>query len=89
LCPFDNNKYIRIPSAIEYEGEKVVFWIDTAPRYLYADNVASGNPMGMTDDGGTSIYWYVWMETESKGILKFVDGDDGWWKQYYDVVKLY
>jgi hypothetical protein len=89
LCPHDNNKYIRIPSAIEYEGEKVVFWIDTAPRYLYADNVASGNPMGMTDDGGTSIYWYVWMETESKGILKFSDGDDGWWKQYYDVVKLY
>ena len=45
--------------------------------------------MDMTQEGGTSITWYVWMETPSKGILTFGDGDDGWWRMYYDVTEVY
>ena len=32
---------------------------------------------------------YVWMETASKGILKFTPDDDGWWRMYYDVTEVY
>ena len=89
-CPYDNGEYIKIPTAIEYEGEKVTIWIDPSPKYLYVDNLNDGTyTMGITSEGGTSIYWYVWMETDSKGILTFTDGDDGWWKQYYDVTEIY
>ena len=90
LCPFDNEQYIKIPSSIEYEGETITFWIDQNPKYnKIAENAASGDHlMGMTADGGTSITWYVWMETASKGILKFTTDDDGWWRMYYDVVNM-
>ena len=91
LCPFDNEQYIKIPSSIEYEGETITFWIDQNPKYnKIAENAATGDHlMGMTADGGTSITWYVWMETASKGILKFTTDDDGWWRMYYDVTEVY
>ena len=91
LCPFDNEQYIKIPSSIEYEGETITFWIDQNPKYnKIAENAATGEHlMGMTPDGGTSITWYVWMETASKGILKFTADDDGWWRMYYDVTEVY
>ncbi|MBQ2599046.1 MAG: hypothetical protein II580_05180 [Bacteroidales bacterium] len=90
LCPYDEEQYIKVPSTIEYEGELVTFWIDPNPKYNKVDaNIGTGEyTMDMTPDGGTSITWYVWMETASKGILKFSDGDDGWWRMYYDVVNL-
>ena len=90
LCPFDNEQYIKIPSSIEYEGETITFWIDQNPKYnKIAENAATGEHlMGMTPDGGTSITWYVWMETASKGILKFTADDDGWWRMYFDVVNM-
>ncbi len=90
LCPFDNEQYIKIPSSIEYEGETITFWIDQNPKYnKIAENAATGDHlMGMTADGGTSITWYVWMETASKGILKFTADDDGWWRMYFDVVNM-
>ena len=88
LCPYDNEQYIKVPSSIEYEGETITFWIDPTPKYCkVVENMGTGEHyMDMTTDGGTSIYWYVWMETESKHILKFSDTDDGWWKAYYDVI---
>ena len=91
LCPFDNEQYIKIPSTVLYEGEPITFWIDQNPKYnKIAENAASGDHlMGMTADGGTSITWYVWMETASKGILKFTADDDGWWRMYYDVTEVY
>jgi hypothetical protein len=87
-CPYDGEQYIKIPSTIEYEGELVTFWIDPNPKYnKVAENIGTGEyTMDMTDDGGTSITWYVWMETAARGILTFGDGDDGWWRMYYDVV---
>ena len=90
LCPYDEEQYIKIPSTIEYEGEMVTFWIDPNPKYNKVDaNIGTGEyTMDMTPDGGTSITWYVWMETASRGILTFGDGDDGWWRMYYDVVNL-
>ena len=90
FCPYDEEQYIKIPSTIEYEGEQVTFWIDPNPKYNKVDaNIGTGEyTMDMTPDGGTSITWYVWMETASKGILTFSDGDDGWWRMYYDVVNL-
>ena len=90
LCPYDEEQYIKVPSTIEYEGELVTFWIDPNPKYNKVDaNIGTGEyTMDMTSDGGTSITWYVWMETASKGILKFSDGDDGWWRMYYDVINL-
>ena len=91
LCPFDNAQYIKIPSTVLYEGEPITFWIDPDPKYnKIAENAATGDHlMGMTTDGGTSITWYVWMETASKGILKFTTDDDGWWRMYYDVTEVY
>ena len=91
LCPYDEEQYIKVPSTIEYEGELVTFWIDPNPKYNKVDaNIGTGEyTMDMTPDGGTSITWYVWMETASKGILKFSDGDDGWWRMYYDVTEVY
>ncbi len=90
VCPFDNENYIKVPSSIEYEGETITFWIDPTPKYCkVVENMGTGKHyMDMTTDGGTSIYWYVWMETASKGILKFSADDDGWWKAYYDVVNM-
>ena len=90
LCPYDHEQYIKVPSSIEYEGETITFWIDPTPKYCkVVENMGTGEHyMDMTTDGGTSIYWYVWMETASKGILKFKEGDDGWWKMYYDVVNM-
>ena len=89
-CPYDGEQYIKVPSTIEYDGEPVTFWIDPNPRYNKVDaNIGTGEyTMDMTPDGGTSITWYVWMETASKGILTFTDGDDGWWRMYYDVINL-
>ena len=88
LCPFDNEQYIKIPSSIEYEGETITFWIDPNPKYnKIAEFPGTGaHLMDMTSEGGTSITWYVWMETASKGILLFTPDDDGWWRMYYDVV---
>ncbi len=90
LCPYDEEMYIKIPSTIEYEGELVTFWIDPNPKYnKAAENLGTGEyTMALTDDGGTSITWYVWMETASRGILTFSADDDGWWRMYYDVVNL-
>jgi len=90
-CPYDGEQYIKIPSTIEYEGELVTFWIDPNPKYNKVDaNIGTGEyTMDMTPDGGTSITWYVWMETPSRGILTFSDTDDGWWRMYYDVVEMY
>ena len=89
-CPYDGEQYIKVPSTIEYEGELVTFWIDPNPKYNKVDaNIGTGEyTMDMTPDGGTSITWYVWMETPDRGILTFGDGDDGWWRMYYDVVNL-
>jgi hypothetical protein len=89
-CPYDGEQYIKIPSTIEYEGELVTFWIDPNPKYnKAAENLGTGEyTMDLTADGGTSITWYVWMETATRGILTFGDGDDGWWRMYYDVVNL-
>ena len=89
-CPYDGGQYIKVPSTIEYEGEPVTFWIDPDPKYCVVDaNPGTGEyMMDMTPDGGTSITWYVWMETASKGILKFSDTDDGWWRMYYDVTEV-
>ncbi|MBO4768347.1 MAG: hypothetical protein J5495_02315 [Bacteroidales bacterium] len=91
LCPYDNEQYIKIPSSIKYEGEPITFWIDPNPKYnKVAENIGTGDyAMDMTPNGGTSITWYVWMETASKGILKFSADDDGWWRMYYDVVEVY
>ena len=88
LCPFDNEQYIKIPSSIEYEGETITFWIDPNPKYNKIDAYpgTGAHLMDMTSEGGTSITWYVWMETKSKGILTFSPDDDGWWRMYYDVV---
>ena len=90
-CPYDGEQYIKIPSTVVYEGERVTFWIDTNPKYnKVAENIGIGPYlMDMTPDGGTSITWYVWMETASRGILTFGDGDDGWWRMYYDVTEVY
>ncbi len=90
LCPYDEEMYIKIPSTIEYEGELVTFWIDPNPKYnKAAENLGTGEyTMALTDNGGTSITWYVWMETASRGILTFSADDDGWWRMYYDVVNL-
>ena len=90
-CPYDGEQYIKVPSTIEYEGELVTFWIDPNPKYNKVDaNIGTGEyTMDLTPDGGTSITWYVWMETPERGILTFGDGDDGWWRMYYDVTEVY
>ncbi|MBQ1830795.1 MAG: hypothetical protein II112_00325, partial [Bacteroidales bacterium] len=91
LCPYDEAQYIKLPSSILYDGEPVTFWIDPNPKYnKVAENIGTGPYlMDMTPDGGTSITWYVWMETASRGILTFSDDDDGWWRMYYDVTEVY
>lgn len=93
-CPYDGNEYIKIPSTILYEGEPVTFWIDPTPKYLtiYDKGTDHGDEytMSMGDDWYTELKCYVWMTTESKGVLTWPednDGeDDGWWPLYYDVI---
>lgn len=95
-CPYDGNMYIKIPSTIMYEGEAVTFWIDPTPKYLkvYDMGTEYGEEytMSMGEDWYTELKCYVWMTTESKGVLTWPedsDGeDDGWWPLYYDVIKI-
>ena len=95
-CPYDGEKYIKIPSTVMYEGEPVTFWIDPTPRYLYVYDMGTDYgeeyTMSMGDDWYTELKCYVWCSTESKGVLTWPElndgSDDGWWSLYYDVVKI-
>ena len=95
-CPYDGESYIKIPSTITYQGEPVTFWIDPTPKYLKVFDMGTEYgeefTMSMGSDWYTELKAYVWMTTESKGVLTWPednDGeDDGWWPIYYDVIEI-